>query len=184
MSRWSIFGLVLLATALPLAAQRAAPPAEESTAKNVVSGTVLNAATGEPLAGALVVLRVSYANYGFRERSGDRPWPADAARALTDESGRFAIEFDRSLAASRLFVSREGFQSEDNREVVTVPLLPVGARDVTISLVPQTVIQGRVTDSQGAPLSGAVVRAIRVEIQDGRQQLKHNYSVAVAGRNG
>ena len=184
MSRWSIFGLVLLATALPLTAQRAALPAEESSAKNVVSGTVLNAATGEPLAGALVVLRVSYANYGFRERSGDRPWPADAARALTDESGRFAIEFDRSLAASRLFVSREGFQSEDNREVVTVPLLPVGARDVTISLVPQTAIQGRVTDSQGAPLSGAVVRAIRVEIQDGRQQLMHNYSVAVAGRNG
>jgi hypothetical protein len=169
-------GLVVLSTALQLAAQKGGD--------GVVSGTVLNAATGEPLAGALVVLRVSYADYGFRDRPGDRPWPADAARALTDESGRFSIEFDRGLPASRLFVSREGFRSEDNREIVTVPLLPMGARNITVSLVPQSAIQGRITDSQGAPLSGAAVRAIRVEVQDGRQQLRPNYSVAVAGPNG
>ena len=169
-------GLVVLSTALQVAAQ--------TGGNGVVSGTVLNAATGEPLAGALVVLRQSYANYGFRDRPGDRPWPADAARTLTDESGRFSIEFDRGLPASRLFVSHEGFRSEDNREIVTVPLLPMGARNVTVSLVPQSAIQGRVMDDQGAPLSGAAVRAIRVEIQDGREQLRPNYSVAVAGPSG
>jgi hypothetical protein len=169
-------GLVVLSTALQLAGQ--------TGGDGVVSGTVVNAATGEPLGGALVVLRVSYANYGFRDRPGDRPWPADVARALTDESGRFAIEFDRSVPASRLFVSRDGFRSEDNREIVIVPLLPMGAQNVTISLVPQSVIRGRVMDEQGAPLSGAAVRAIRVEIQDGREQLRPNYSVAVAGPSG
>src|SRR5579883_501666 len=184
MLRWSILGIAFLAASAPITAQRSEPSVSQSSAKNVVSGTVVNAVTGEPLAGALVVLRVSYATYGFRERPSDRPWPGDAARALTDESGRFAIEFDQALPASRLFVSREGFRSADNAEIVTVPLLPIGARDVTISLVPEAAIEGGVADSDGAPLSGAIVRASRVEIQDGRQRLRHNYSVAVAGNGG
>jgi hypothetical protein len=174
MLRWAT--LVLLHTALQVAGQ--------TTPNGVVSGTVVNAANGEPLAGALVVLRVSYASYGFRDRAGDRPSPGDMARAVTDESGNFTIRFDPALPATRLFVSHEGFRSEDNREIVTVPLLSAGARNVSVALVPQSVVQGQVVDSEGIPLKGVVVRAIRVEVQDGRRVLRHNYGAAVSGADG
>src|SRR5579863_531683 len=150
---------------------------------HVVSGRVVNSATGQPVAGAQVVLRVSYAIYGFHERESDRPLPGDVARAVTDESGRFAIEFDPSAPPSRLFVAREGFRSQDNQDIATVALRADELSDITVLLRPQSVIRGRVVNRAGEPLAGITVVAIRVEIQDGRRQWR-NYSSAVTDGTG
>jgi Carboxypeptidase regulatory-like domain len=174
--RWGMIGLALAGIAAQVSAQE--------RASGIVSGTVLNAATGAPVAGAQVVLRVSYAIYGFRERLTDRPAPADAARAVTDESGKFTIEFDPSLPASRLFVSREGFRSQGNREVVVIPLMPAGQSGITVPLVPQSLIRGRVFDAGGQPLRNIVIEAIRVEVQEGRRELHPNYANSFTNSRG
>ena len=149
-----------------------------------VSGTVVNAATGLPVSKAEVVLRVSYSNYGFRDRLSDRPMPADTARALTDDSGRFSIAFDADSPASLLFVSREGFRSEDNREIAALPMRPAGSRNILVRLIPQSIIRGRVVDADGQPLAGIMVQAIREEIQDGVRRSRRNFAVASTGPDG
>src|SRR5580658_2917003 len=160
--RWGMIGLALAGIAAQASAQE--------RASGIVSGTVVNAATGKPVPGAQVVLRVSYAIYGFRDRLTDRPAAADGARAVTDESGKFTIQFDSSLPASRLFVSREGFRSQANREVVVIPLMPAGQSGITVPLVPQSLVRGRVSDSGGQPLRNITIEAIRVEVQEGRRE--------------
>jgi hypothetical protein len=144
----------------------------------------LDAATGQPLSGAQVVLRVSYANYGFRDRIADHPLPADSARAVTDDSGRFSIQFEPDSIASVLFVSHDGFRSEDNREIAVLNMRPGGARSILVRLIPQSVIRGRIVDAAGAPLAGILVQAIREEIHDGSRQSRRNFATAVTGAAG
>jgi hypothetical protein len=156
----------------------------QNSSDAIVSGTVINAATGQPVPRAQVVLRVSYSNYGFRDRLSDRPMPADAARALTDDSGKFSIAFDADSPASLLFVSREGFRSEDNREIAALPMRPSGSRNILVRLIPQSIIRGRVADSDGQPLAGILVQAIREEIQDGVRRPHRNFAVASTGLDG
>jgi hypothetical protein len=150
----------------------------------LVSGTVIDAATGRPLAAAQVVLRVSYANYGFRDRLVDRPMPADSARAITDDSGRFSIPFDLDSPASLLFVSHEGFRSEDNRDIAVLGMRPSGARNILVRLIPQSLISGKIADTDGNPLPGIMVQAIREELRDGVREYRRNFATAVTGRNG
>jgi hypothetical protein len=156
----------------------------QNTSNAIVSGTVINAATGQPVSNAQIVLRVSYSNYGFRDRLSDRPMPADTARALTDDSGKFNINFDADLPASLLFVSHEGFRSEDNRDIAALPMRPNGSRNILVRLIPQSIIKGRAMDAQGEPLAGILVQAIREEIQDGVKRSHRNFAVASTGPDG
>jgi hypothetical protein len=144
----------------------------------------MNAATGQPLADAAVVLRVSYSSYGFRDRLSDRPLPSDSTRVTTDATGKFTIPFDLDSPASLLFVSRDGFRSEDNRDIAALRMRPNGARDILVRLIPQSVIEGRALDSDGGPLPGILIQAIREEIQDGLRQSRRNFASAVTGRAG
>ncbi len=149
-----------------------------------ISGTVLNAATGQAISGAQVILRVSYAAYGFSERQADRPLPADTARTITDEQGRFKIAFDPSTPPSRLFVACEGFRSEDNKEFASVALRGSGARNLTIRLTPQGRIRGHVYGSAGEALTDVMIQAIRVEIHEGRRELVRNFEISVTDAEG
>ena len=178
MGRVHSVGLVFICTWM---AQTARP---ERAGERVVAGTVINAVSGEALAGATVVLRLSYASYGFRDRLSDRPSTSDFGRVVTDGSGNFAIPFDTDLPASMLFVSEEGFRSEDNRDVAALPMRPNGSRNVLIRLIPQSVIQGRAITDNGDPLPGIMIQAIREEIQDGVRQSRRNFASAVTGLNG
>jgi hypothetical protein len=165
--------------AFGVATAQTAEPAE-----GLVSGTVINAATGQPLSAAQIVLRVSYANYGFRDRLIDRPMPADSARSVTDDSGRFFIHFDLDSPASLLFVSHEGFRSEDNRDIAVLAMRPNGTRDILVRLIPQSLISGTIVDTEGNPLQGIRVQAIREELRDGVREFRRNFAAAVTGRDG
>jgi hypothetical protein len=176
MRRLGTFTLVLFWTSFLLQSQ--------DSSDGIVSGTVINGATGQPVARAQVVLRVSYANYGFRDRLSDRPMPADSARTLTDDSGKFTISFDADSPASLLFVSREGFRSEDNREIAALPMRPAGSRNVLVRLIPQSAIHGRAVGKDGEPLPGILIQAIREEIQDGTRRLRRNFAAASTGPDG
>jgi hypothetical protein len=156
----------------------------QNALEGIVSGTVINAATGEPLANAAVVLRVSYASFGFRERQIDRPLPSDTARTITDTAGKFEIPFDTDAPASLLFVSHESYRSEDNREIAMLPVRANGAKNVLVRMIPQSVIEGRALDISGEPLRGILIQAIREEIQDGARRSRRNFASAITGLQG
>ena len=110
MRRLGTFTLVLFGTSFLLQSQ--------DSSDGIVSGTVINGATGQPVAHAQVVLRVSYANYGFRDRLSDRPMPADSR---TDDLWAWETtvsETDAACTQNALRPARADFVSSG---IVTLP---------------------------------------------------------------
>jgi len=71
-----------------------------------------------------------------------------------------------------LWVSHAGFRTEDNQDTATLTLRPASANHVTVRLVPQSMVQGRIVNLEGEAVRGIRVHAIRVDIRDGRRQLQ------------
>jgi len=125
-----------------------------------VSGAVLNAATGQPLARALVHIE------------GD----ADTG-ALTDGEGLFEIPgvptgpqffeivkpgfYDRGGAAGNL---GDGAIEKSNHNVLVAADMP----KLTFSLAPTATIRGQIELSTGDPAEGITVALLRRTVQDGR----------------
>jgi hypothetical protein len=137
-----------------------------------ITGSVINALTGEPVEGAAVIARQNFSEFGFRERPTSTIPPRNADRVLTGEAGTFSIDIDPSTSSLALWISHPGFRTEDNRDTATLTLPVASANHVTVRLVPQAAVLGRVVDSHDQPLSRIRVHAIRVDIRDGRRQLE------------
>jgi protocatechuate 3,4-dioxygenase beta subunit len=161
-------------TATNVAAQQPLPP--ESAATAFILGRVVDAVTGQPLAGATVTIATA------RTVPGSAPPAPPTARAgsfggptrvMTDDEGRFLFH---GLPAGGFTISatRAGYMSGAYGR--RVPRPPVAASepprplvlaageqktDVIVALWKHGVIGGRVVDEHGEPMIGVQVRVLR-----------------------
>lgn len=157
-----MIAVLLLAFQMTAAPQ----PAEQGS----LSGTVVNAATGEPAGKVRITL----------EPEGARGGPAPAA--LTDASGSFRL-VKLEPGRYRLRASRNGFLETyygARRANASGALLKIEPgqeiKDLRIKLQPFGVITGTIRDFDGEPLPGATVSALRLVYEKGKR------TPAVAGR--
>ena len=159
---------VLLAMALLLAPQ--VNPANPQTSavtqpKCNVSGTVLSAATGQPLRGAAVMLRRT-------GRQGN-----STVSVATDAAGHFeAGNLEPGgyfLTASHAgYISMQYGQKEPHGPGRMLALHPgQTAHDISFQLLREAVITGHVYDENGEPLQRIQVRAMRYGYLRGTRQL-------------
>ena len=147
-----LWGALMTVFAVASAAQSplpAAPQSSEEAQKYKISGTVVNAVTGAPLARA----KVSVADTRARARR---------IETITDEGGHF--EF-RGLAAGKYALqgTRSGYlvsayQQHDqfSTAIVTGPEFDTGK--LVLRLTPMAMIAGHVLDEAGEPVRAARVR--------------------------
>lgn len=165
------FGIALL---LSLSALPQAPSSTLSdSAKCSIEGTVLKAATGEPLKKARVVLQKEDPN-------------AQPIVAITGATGQFALK-DIEPGRYRFWVERDGFvrmqygQRNFQRPGSPLSLAPgQRVRDIVFRMVVGAVISGRIFDDDGEPLAWANVQVLRTVYAESQQRL---VSVARATTN-
>jgi hypothetical protein len=120
-------------------------------------GKVINAATGEPVGGALVQL--SGQQTQFSQSDGSFVFtnlPRGQVPVIVRKPGFFN---DRDLGRWwQLMIFSD----------ITVP----AEADVIVKLIPESIIFGQVKDESGEPLDGITVRAQRRQVTDGRSQLQ------------
>jgi hypothetical protein len=145
--------LLLLCLALGCTvAQLVSAQDQQTEASATLQGTVINSVTHGPIARALV----SYEN-----RLG----------TLTDAQGRFELRVDAGNPGERFSLSavKPGYlgylKEPHSRSTVDVEASP--GMDVTISLMPEALIIGRVTLSTGEPAYGVGVEIFSRQAQNG-----------------
>ncbi len=137
--------------------QTAAPPApQNATGQFKLTGSVVNAVTGDPIRRALVQLE------GESERS-----------ALTDSNGHF--EFVGLPAAQVNVTARKpGFFAQEELEggspEVKSILVSADTPSVAVKLTPESIIYGRVEAPDGEPIEEIPIRVISSHIVDGRKR--------------
>ena len=145
---------ILLALGLTGALAQAAPVAVGA----VVSGQVVEAATGAPVAGAQVVLMTVPLG------PPTNPMALRPKSTTTDQSGRFAFT-DLEPGRYRLDAQKAGFARPFDSGAVAPPMLEVHAgerrSDVSVRLVRGGAIAGRVVDPYGEPIVNARVMVLR-----------------------
>lgn len=122
-----------------------------------VNGTVVNTASGGPLADVLVTLTPE-------ARGSPRS-------AVSDESGRFSIE---GLAPGRYAITATRtlyFRQRKGGGTATVSLAAGEVQSVQLRLAPTAVISGRVFDESGTPERGVQVQALVSAYRDGTRTL-------------
>lgn len=151
-----------------------APPAKRPD-KCAIQGRILNAATGEPLKKAqILLLKV--------EPPFDQPKPG----AVSDSGGKFAIN-DIPPGKYRLYASRNGFVGatySTQRPSQPGPALSLepgqNLKDLVLKLTPCGVIAGRVFDEEGEPLPRVFIQVFRYAWDQGKRRMD---SVAGADTN-
>src|SRR5271165_1618353 len=152
-----LFALLLCISASVAAAQIGVigkQPAGSDAPRHAISGMVINAVTGEPIARAVV------------ELSAQSP-----QHIMTDANGSFRFE-NVTEGAVTLTSDRPGFFDEISGRGAPPVLVQVSADvdGVTLKLVPQAVIAGRISSIQGVPIEDFPVRLYRRNMMDGRVQ--------------
>lgn len=145
-ARLGFLGLLLCVSWLHFAAAQDLSPVS-------VTGTVVNAATGEAVPYALVQLSGS---------------PSRAM--LTDHEGLF--QFDGvPPGRMQLYAQKPGFFNDIEMHL-RVPLrtAAAGLPAITLTLLPEAVIQGHMEDENGDPIEGAQVRTTKLAIENGRRE--------------
>lgn len=168
MARYRIFLALLLAAPLALSQQ---------AARGSIQGTVLNAATGLPISDAFV------------ELTGIDQGRVKSYTETTRTGGAFSFTGLPPDDAYQIVVSAEGYrtaahgQSNTDEPWVAIPLAAgQHLRDVQISLHPISFIRGKISDSQGKPLQGATVFAMRTLYEAGRMVLQSVQSTVTTVR--
>jgi hypothetical protein len=145
----------------------------------VVSGTVINSATGLPVPRALVMLRPGRhrlpENFNPDDADQDKlekmTAPDPPQRAATDQEGKFSFSISNDTVSAQLEVKRAGFRSESHQDVAMLFLSPDRMANAVVKLAPLGVIQGRVLNEDGEPVPGATVETIPIYVYNGRRQL-------------
>ncbi len=133
-------------------------PQYNDTARYVLKGTVVNSVTGDPIPHALVQLMA-----------------ANQRSVLAGSDGSFEIP---DVPATRTWVMarKPGYfnQQEMGRSVSRPQWVQIGpnAEPVTIKLVPEAVIFGRVEDAEGEPVEGAQIQLTSMQVMNGRKMLQ------------
>jgi len=147
-------------------------------AKATVTGLVLRSTTGDPISRATVTLtRVAPQGAGARGAApeGQRGQPAQQQAqqqpqtftATTDDQGKFLIS-DIDPGSYRVIAARNGFARQEygqrslNRPGTLIDIREgQQVRDISFRLIPAGTISGRVMDTNGEPLPGITVQALR-----------------------
>ena len=138
----------------PISAQlRSQPSPADPTKTYTITGTVINAITGEPINRALVQV------------------PGRQA-IMTSSDGAF--EFTGLLAGMVYLQPRKpGFFNDQELHPERQPafIKTDEVKDpIVVKLTPQSVISGRITDSNGEPLENIPVSVFSISTQDGRKR--------------
>lgn len=166
---WPRLCAAILLAAAALAQQPSPPATEDATGS--IEGTVLNAATGEPIRNAEVELNGAAAQGGAQTD----------LTADTDASGHFAF---RALPAGSywLYAQRDGYEPPwENPPGITL-LSGQRKTGIEIRLFPPGTISGRVVDEFGAPLADCPVNALQPRSQGGRRSMRVGGSASTNGR--
>jgi hypothetical protein len=108
---------------------------------------------------------------------------AHVTRAVTDVSGGFS--FQAMLPASiQLTISKQGYRTEDDQDVANIQVTPEHAQGIVVRIMPLSTIEGRLVNEDGDPLEGLTVEAVRIEIQNGKRELKDDYVSKVTDDRG
>jgi hypothetical protein len=140
----------------------AKPGLADTPSKGAISGRVVTG-SGEPLRRATVVVEeVKYAD-GSSETVGD---------ATTGDNGEFTFS-DLAPARYRLEAEKSGYVAgRFPRTKALVRLTPGDSiNDVTLCLVPVSIVSGSVLDGNGEPLAKAVVRLLQYKYYPGGRRL-------------
>jgi protocatechuate 3,4-dioxygenase beta subunit len=144
--------------------------AADTSSACFVSGRVVNAANGEPVRRARLMLRRA----DNPANGSDVP---SAYTTLADDQGRFAMKGMaagkyRFAATHASFVEAAYGARRPGREGVTLSL-DAGQQvtGVVFRMTPQAVITGRILDADGDPMQDARVSALRYEYITGKRQL-------------
>ena len=145
----ALFALALFGTApcFSLRAQEPSAPRKAATSgKYTISGTVVSAATGTPLAKARVTLT-------------DTSNLQNTATLLTGEDGRFAFRqlgaAKYSLRGSRRGYLASGYQQHEQFWSAIVTGEEFETQNLVLRLMPAGVISGKVLDERGEPVRNA-----------------------------
>jgi hypothetical protein len=154
--------------------QQFGPPPPPPASDCAVSGTVVNAMTGEPIPRAMVTLG-----------------GADGAGSATDATGHWSISNTTCAANRRATASRIGFIASQMAQATsgsrpTVVNLVSGSpvTGVKISLMPESSITGKVQDPNGDPIGSARIQALRVTVQAGERMLVNAASIPTTDSQG
>jgi hypothetical protein len=113
--------------------------------RGTIQGRTVRAETGEPVVGARIVVT----------KVGGRL--SDSRASVTDNRGRFEIR-DVPAGTYRIFADSDDSVRRENSTPVTITA-GQQVSDLVFSLVPTSVITGRVTDQNNEPVSRIYVRA-------------------------
>jgi hypothetical protein len=147
--RRSIAAILVCTAFVMLANAQNAPPKKFN-----VTGTVVNSATGEGIPRAMVTLQ------GFPART-----------AFTDSNGGFMVE---GVAAGRFSITAQkpGYFGQQERGGVgrspQFVVVGAGENNVTVKLSPESVLHGRLIDSNDQPVEGVSVRLLRTTSRNGK----------------
>ncbi len=147
---------IVLAICATVSAQ--APPAPASAPLRNITGTVVNAISGEPIKHALVQL-----------------FGPHVVAALTGPDGRFEMEgvpdgpLNFSVSKPGYFDIRNVAQSEWN-PYTPLPTSDSSSGDISLKLFPAGKVKGQVTDSDDEPVSQVQVQFMAEAIVGGRRQ--------------
>ena len=128
-----------------------------------LSGKVTDAATGKPLAGASVEVRV-YGSRPLEDVPGEAPLPHPPP-VLTSPSGAFRFSglqpgnFQILVRRPQFQSKAEAFESEPGEKTVEISLMQLG------------VVTGTVTETGGQPLRGVIVALFRTPVANGRRTI-------------
>jgi hypothetical protein len=153
--------LPILLALLLLPAISASQAGEDSQA-NTVSGQVVNSVTGQPIAGALVQVGAGHA-------------------VLTDREGQFEFH-DAAAAVSGDLVTKPGYFSE-HYGLIDLTGRSERNQPITLKLVPEAIVFGKVLDQNSQPLQGLRVQLKMLQIVNGLRhwQLRDSTTTNVEG---
>ena len=135
------------------ASNSATPAGSTPTEKFTMTGTVIDSVSGEPIRKALVQLNVM-----------------PRRTAFTDNGGRFQFE-DILPGSVSLTAQKPGYFSEQDLSGAAAEPIDVGPNTVpaVVKLLPESVIYGKVTTSDGTPLEHVTITLTHAGIRDGQR---------------
>ena len=138
-----------------------APSAPNPSERFTINGTVIDAATGEPVRKALVQVN-----------------SVPRRTTFSDSDGRFQLE-GIPAGPVTLSVQKPGYFGDQELSPGGPPLVEVGpkASSIVVKLTPEAVISGKVTTAEGAPLEHVSMNLTYIDIHEGRRRWQTNSSV-------
>lgn len=177
MNRTRLVGLTCLLAALTgtcLARQQ--PRSSRAAAGSYqVSGTVVHALTGEPLAGVTVVLspNVDLSRQRGTDRTEDESRPAEIRPVLSGKDGSFAFTGLKagkySLSAAKRGFSQQGYEQHEQFATAIVAGPDKDSANLVFRLQPDASIGGRIVDEHNESVANAQVTLYREGMQNGRR---------------